>query len=59
MDAGLGDPLFWGSLALALGDRLGRCVPGEHAGSSRAGEGHAVVHDMHHYDLVETRRAGP
>jgi len=47
MDAGLADPLFWGSLAAALAVAFVATVPVNHAMIAR-GRGHAVVHDMHH-----------
>ncbi len=47
MDAGLADPLFWGTLAAALAVAFVATVPVNHAMIAR-GRGHAVVHDMHH-----------
>ena len=47
MDAGLADPLFWGTLAAALAVAFVATVPVNHAMIAR-GRGHAVVHEMHH-----------
>jgi hypothetical protein len=47
MDAGLGDALFWGSLAVALAIAFVAAVPVNRALISR-GKGHAVVHRYHH-----------
>jgi hypothetical protein len=46
MDAGLGDPLFWGSLALGLAIAFVAAVPVNRA-LIRRGRGHAVVHAHH------------
>jgi hypothetical protein len=48
MDAGLTDPLFWGSLAFALAVAFVATVPVNRALIAR-GRGHAVVHDVHHH----------
>ena len=45
--AGLGDPLFWGSLAVALLIAGGFAFPVNRWLLSR-GKGHAVVHEYHH-----------
>jgi len=47
MAAGLGDPLFWGSLAAALLIAGGFAFPVNRWLLSR-GKGHAVVHEYHH-----------
>src|SRR3954468_7013446 len=47
MDAGLLDPLFWGSLMLALAIAFVVTVPVNRALILR-GKGHAVVHHLHH-----------
>jgi hypothetical protein len=47
MDAGLGDLLFWGSLALALGIAFLAAWPVNRWLIAR-GRGHAVVHEFHH-----------
>ena len=47
MDAGLADPLFWGSLAVALAVAFVVTVPVNRALIGR-GKGHAVVHAYHH-----------
>jgi hypothetical protein len=47
MAAGLGDPLFWGSLAVALLIAGGFAFPVNRWLLSR-GKGHAVVHRYHH-----------
>ena len=47
MDAGLGDLLFWGSLALALGVAFVAAWPVNRYLIAR-GQGHAVVHELHH-----------
>jgi len=47
MDAGLSDPLFWGSLAAALAVAFVVTVPVNRAMIGR-GRGHAVVHQYHH-----------
>ena len=47
MAAGLGDPLFWGSLAVALLIAGGFAFPVNRWLLSR-GKGHAVVHEYHH-----------
>jgi hypothetical protein len=46
MDAGLGDPLFWGSLALALGIAFVAALPVNRYLIAR-GRGHAVLHGVH------------
>jgi uncharacterized protein DUF4396 len=46
MDAGLGDLLFWGSLALALATAFAAAWPVNRALIAR-GKGHAVVHEHH------------
>lgn len=46
MDAGLSDPLFWGSLALALVVAFAVTVPVNRALIAR-GKGHAAVHGQH------------
>ena len=47
MDAGLGDVLFWGSLAFALLVAGAVAYPVNRAMIAR-GRGHAVVHEHHH-----------
>ena len=47
MEAGLTDPLFWGSLAVALAVAFVVTVPVNRAMIGR-GKGHAVVHQYHH-----------
>jgi hypothetical protein len=47
MNAGLGDPLFWGSLAGALFVAFWAAFPVNRALIAR-GKGHAVVHAHHH-----------
>jgi hypothetical protein len=47
MDAGLGDPLFWGSLAFALAVAWCAAFPVNRWLIAR-GRGHAVVHEHHH-----------
>ena len=47
MSAGLSDPLFWGSLAAALGVAFVVTVPVNRALIAR-GRGHAIVHGLHH-----------
>ncbi len=47
MDAGIADPLFWGSLALALGVAGVVAFPVNHWLIGR-GRGHAVLHEHHH-----------
>jgi hypothetical protein len=47
MDAGLGDLLFWWSLALALGIAFVAAFPVNRYLIAR-GRGHAVVHEYHH-----------
>ena len=49
MDAGLPDPLFWGSLAFSLAVAFVVTVPVNRAMIAR-GRGHAVVHEYHHAD---------
>ena len=46
MDAGLGDLLFWGSLAFALAVAFVAAYPVNRAMIAR-GRGHAVVHEHH------------
>ena len=46
MDAGLGDLLFWGSLAIGLGIAFAAAFPANRWLISR-GRGHAVVHGYH------------
>ena len=46
LDAGLGDPLFWGSLAVALLIAGAAAFPANRA-LIRRGKGHAVVHQHH------------
>nr|WP_231134720.1 DUF4396 domain-containing protein [Motilibacter deserti] len=46
MEAGLADPLFWGSLAFALAVAFVVTVPVNRALIGR-GKGHAVVHGLH------------
>ena len=46
MDAGLGSPLFWGSLAFALAVAFVAAYPVNRYLISR-GKGHAVVHEHH------------
>lgn len=48
MDAGLGSPLFWGSLAVALGIAAVAAFPVNRYLIGR-GRGHAVVHAHHHH----------
>jgi uncharacterized protein DUF4396 len=52
MAAGLGDPLFWGSLAIALIIAGGFAYPVNRWLLSR-GKGHAVVHQYHHGHRAE------
>jgi hypothetical protein len=47
MESGLSDPLFWGSLAVALGIAFVATVPVNRWLIAR-GKGHAVVHHLHH-----------
>jgi Domain of unknown function (DUF4396) len=47
MEAGLGDPLFWGSLAFALAVAWVAAFPVNRWMIGR-GRGHAVVHEHHH-----------
>jgi hypothetical protein len=47
MDAGLADPLFWGSLAFALAVAFVVTLPVNRAMIGR-GLGHATVHQYHH-----------
>ena len=49
MDAGLGDPFFWGALAAALAVAFVLTVPVNKWMIGR-GKGHAVVHEMHGHD---------
>jgi Domain of unknown function (DUF4396) len=46
MDAGLGDLLFWGSLAIALAIAFAAAFPANRWLIAR-GRGHAVVHEYH------------
>jgi hypothetical protein len=46
MDAGLGDPLFWGSLAVALVLAGAAAFPVNRRLIER-GKGHAVIHGLH------------
>jgi hypothetical protein len=48
LDAGLGDPLFWGSLAVALAVAGAAAFPLNRWLIAR-GKGHAVVHRMHEH----------
>jgi hypothetical protein len=48
IDAGLGDLLFWGSLAASLAVAFVVTVPVNRALIAR-GKGHAVVHEYHHH----------
>ena len=48
MDSGLLEPLFWGSLAVALAIAFVVTVPVNRALIAR-GKGHAVVHEHHHH----------
>ncbi len=48
MDAGLGNPLFWGSLVVALGIAAVAAFPVNRYLIGR-GMGHAVVHAHHHH----------
>jgi hypothetical protein len=47
LDAGLGDPLFWGSLAVALVLAGGAAYPVNRRLIAH-GKGHAVMHEHHH-----------
>ena len=47
MEAGLADPLFWGSLAFALAVAFVAAYPVNRWLIAR-GRGHAVVHELHH-----------
>jgi hypothetical protein len=47
MEAGLGNPLFWGSLAVALAVAFVAAFPVNRYLIAR-GRGHAVVHEYHH-----------
>jgi uncharacterized protein DUF4396 len=49
LDAGLGDPLFWGALALGLALAFVVTVPVNRWLIAR-GKGHAVAHQYHHGD---------
>jgi hypothetical protein len=49
MEAGLGDPFFWGALAAALAVAFVLTVPVNKWMIGR-GRGHAVVHEMHGHD---------
>lgn len=49
LEAGLTDPLFWGSLALALTVAGGAAYPVNRHLIAR-GKGHAVVHAHHHHE---------
>ena len=46
LDAGLTDPLFWGSLAVALARRRAAAYPVNRRLIAR-GKGHAVLHGHH------------
>jgi Domain of unknown function (DUF4396) len=48
MDAGLGDPLFWGSLAVALAVAFAAAFPVNRWLITR-GRGHAVIHRHHRH----------
>ena len=48
MEAGVGSPLFWGSLAVALAVAFVVTVPVNRE-LIRRGKGHAVVHRYHHH----------
>ena len=50
MDAGLADPLFWGSLAFALAVAFAAAVPVNRWLIAR-GRGHAVVHSDHAHGM--------
>jgi hypothetical protein len=50
--AGLGDPLFWGSLAVALFVAFWVAVPVNRWLIAR-GKGHAVIHELHHAGHAE------
>jgi Domain of unknown function (DUF4396) len=54
MDAGLGDPLFWGSLSLALVVAGTVAIPVNRWLIAR-GRGHAVVHETGHHGAFPTR----
>ena len=56
MAAGLGDPLFWGSLAVALAIAAVAAFPVNRWLILR-GRGHAVLHDHHTTDVRMTARA--
>jgi hypothetical protein len=56
IDAGLGDALFWASLALALALAFVAALPVNRWLLAR-GRGHAVVHAYHHGDHAQPRRS--
>jgi hypothetical protein len=58
MDAGLGDLLFWASLALALGIAFLAAFPLNRHLIAR-GRGHAVVHAYHDHGEAEPTAAPP
>jgi hypothetical protein len=58
MDAGLGDLLFWGSLAFALGIAFLVAWPVNRWLIAR-GTGHAVVHELHHGHAGHEAQASP
>ena len=47
MEAGLGDSLFWGSLAFALAVAFVVRLSGQPLADRARGKGHAVVHAHH------------
>ncbi|MGH3344129.1 MAG: DUF4396 domain-containing protein [Carbonactinosporaceae bacterium] len=57
MDAGLGDALFWGSLAVALALAFVVALPVNRA-LIRRGRGHAVAHAYHHGSHPDARGHG-
>jgi hypothetical protein len=57
MDAGLDDPLFWGSLALALAIAFIAAWPVNRYLIAR-GRGHAVVHGLHSHGDHRSHEAG-
>ena len=58
MDAGLADPLFWGSLAFALAVAFVAAFPLNRHLIAR-GRGHAVVHAWHGHGDAETPVPAP
>ena len=56
MDAGLGNPLFWAALAVALVVAFVITVPVNRALIAR-GKGHAVVHQYHHAGHADAAKA--